>query len=370
MSVLVKKVNSMKYIDLRSDTVTKPTADMRRAMAEAEVGDDVYGEDPTLNRLERTAAQIMGKEAALFVASGTMGNLVAVLAHCERGVEAIVGDNAHIFYYEVGGASALGGVPLRTVPNLPNGMLDPDSVAHAIRTPNIHFPTTGLVCVENTHNRCGGVVLTVAQIKSIADVAHAAGAAVHMDGARIFNAAVALDVPVAALVADVDSVQFCLSKGLGAPVGSLVAGSAAFVAKARKLRKMVGGGMRQAGVLAAAGLIALTETPARLHEDHANARRLAEGLAETRGIEIDLTTVQTNIVVGELGEGLDADNFVAALRGEGLLINSMGGRIIRFVTHYDVSRDDMDAALGIIRRVAEGEQSIARKPMASVGGYA
>ena len=270
----------MRTIDLRSDTVTLPSPAMRRAMAEAPLGDDVYGEDPTVNRLEALAAERVGKEAALLVVSGTMGNLCALLAHCARGEEVIVGDQSHIYNYEAGGAAVLGGVAFHVVPTLPNGELPLSELAAAVRDPgDSHEAITRLICLENTHNRCGGVALAPAYMRDVQAFARARGLAVHLDGARLFNAAVAQRTDASSITQHVDSVQFCLSKGLAAPVGSIVAGDAAFVARARRIRKLVGGGMRQAGVLAAAGIVALEEMVERMAEDHANARMLAEGLA-------------------------------------------------------------------------------------------
>ena len=266
----------MPSIDLRSDTVTQPTDEMRRAMAEAEVGDDVYGEDPSINRLQDRAAELLGKEAGLLTASGTMSNLIASLTYCHRGDEIVMGDQAHMFWNESAGASALAGAQIRLVPNDSQGRIDPVDLERAIRPAgNIHTPSTTMVCLENTHNKCGGGVLTPEDTAKVASVAHAAGASVHLDGARIFNAAVALEVPVRELVKDVDDVSFCLSKGLSCPVGSVLCGSQEFIDQARKWRKMIGGGMRQAGVLAAAGLVALDGMIDRLAEDHANARQLA-----------------------------------------------------------------------------------------------
>lgn len=342
---------SERIIDLRSDTVTLPTPEMRRAMAEAEVGDDLFGEDPTVNRLERMAAERMGKEAAVFVASGTMGNLVSLLAWCRRGDEAIVGSEAHVLHYEVAGAAGLGGIQLRPVRNDDRGMMDPGEIEATIRGENIHFPRTALVCIENTHNRCGGAALTPEDTAAIADVAHRHGIPVHLDGARIFNAAVALGVPVTDLTKDVDSVSFCLSKGLSAPVGSLVCGSADFVARARKMRKMVGGGMRQAGVIAAAGIVALEAMVDRLAEDHENARLLAEGLASIPGIVIDPTKVQTNIVIFEVASTNWAD-FARRLRERGVLTTAIGYGRLRMNTHYGITRADIEEALERIRAVA------------------
>ncbi len=342
---------SERVIDLRSDTVTLPTPEMRRAMAEAEVGDDVFGEDPTVNRLERMAAERMGKEAAVFVASGTMGNLVSLLAWCGRGDEAIVGSEAHVLHYEVGGAAGLGGIQLRPVRNDERGMMDPAEIEATIRGENIHFPRTALVCIENTHNRCGGAALTPEDTAAIAEVAHRHGIPVHLDGARVFNAAVALDVPVTELTRDVDSVSVCLSKGLAAPVGSLVCGSADFVARARKMRKMVGGGMRQAGVIAAAGIVALETMVDRLAEDHENARLLAEGLASIPGIVIDPSKVQTNIVIFQVVSMNPAD-FARRLRERGVLTTAIGYGRLRMNTHYGITRADVEEALERVRAVA------------------
>ena len=277
----------MKIIDLRSDTVTHPTDAMRQAMFTAEVGDDVFGDDPTVNRLEAMAAQKMGKEAALFTASGTMSNLIAVLTHTQHGNEIILGSESHIFWYEVGGAAALGGVVMRTVPNDNNGQLALGDIEKAIRDKtNIHYPETTLLCLENTHNRCGGAVLTPEYTDSAVQLAHHHGLKVHLDGARIFNAAVALGVPVTELAGGADSVGFCLSKGLSAPIGSLLCGNKDFIDRARKRRKMLGGGMRQVGIIAAAGIVALETMIDRLAEDHANARKLAEGLRQINGITV------------------------------------------------------------------------------------
>ena len=339
-------------IDLRSDTLTTPTPAMRRAMAEAEVGDDQYGEDPTVNRLETLAADMLGQEAAVFVASGTMGNLCAVLAHCGRGDEVILGDQSHIFRYESGGAATLGGLPFHLIPNARDGGFDLDTLAAAIRPVRAGVPRTGLVCIENTHNRCGGVALAPARVAEIAAVAHDHGVPVHCDGARIFNAAAALDVDVRELTRPLDSVQFCVSKGLAAPVGSLIAGSAAFIQEARRYRKMVGGAMRQAGVIAAAGIVALTDMVARLPEDHVNARRLAEGLADIPGISIDLDTVQSNIVLLRLDDRImPAAEFAERLRAEGIRVSNYDTRGLRMVTHYQVSQADVDATIAAARRV-------------------
>jgi threonine aldolase len=339
-----------RIIDLRSDTVTKPTPAMREAMASADVGDDVFGEDPTVRRLESMAAELTGKEAAVFVASGTMGNLTCLLAHCQRGDEAIVGSEAHVLQYEVAGAAGLGGIQLRPIANDENGRLDLEEIAATMRVDNIHMPRTAAVCLENTHNRCGGAVLTAEYTSAVAQLAHRHGAVVHMDGARIFNASIALGRPVSELAADVDSITFCLSKGLSAPVGSLVCGPAEFVARARRARKAVGGGMRQAGVIAAAGVVALETMVERLADDHANARVLAEGLAKVPGVRIDPESVQTNIVVFAVDDGVA---FQRKLRNAGVLTTAFGPAKVRMVTHYGIERADVEEALEIARRAAE-----------------
>ena len=290
----------MRVVDLRSDTVTLPSPEMRKAMYEAELGDDVYGEDPTINLLEAKAAERFDKEAAVFVASGTMGNLVSVLAHTQRGDEIILGNKSHIFRSEAGGSSVLGGLSFHTIPNDDRGMLDPEDVRAAVRPIDPHMPRTALVCLENTQNACGGATLTQDDMHSVASVAREYGIGVHVDGARVFNASVALEAPVAELARDADSVTFCLSKGLSCPVGSVIVGSEDYIQEARRWRKMVGGSMRQAGVLAAAGVVALDSMVDRLAEDHANARKLSEGLAEIDGIDIDPDALPTNLVFFEI----------------------------------------------------------------------
>ena len=339
----------MQTIDLRSDTVTTPSPAMRSAMANAEVGDDVYGEDPTVNRLEQRAAELLGKDEALFVASGTMSNLVALLTHCGRGDEAIVGSEAHILHYEVAGAAGLGGIQLRQARNDERGRLDLDEVRALIRGVNVHNPNTRLVCLENTHNRCGGAAITATETDAVAEVAHAAGCAVHIDGARIFNAAVALGVPASDLARSADSIGFCLSKGLSAPVGSLLCGSHDFIERARRNRKMVGGGMRQAGILAAAGLVSLNEMIDRMEDDHVNARRLAQGLARLPGIGIDAASIESNIVIYEV-QARPVAEFLAAIRSQGVLAGSPGPGKVRMVTHYGIEAGDIDEALERIAR--------------------
>ena len=347
-------------IDLRSDTVTKPTPAMREAIARAEVGDDVYGEDPTINRLEALAAEMLGKEAALFVPSGTMGNLIAVLSHCGRGDEMILGSQNHIYLYEQGGSAALGGVHPRALPNEADGRLDLDAVVDAIRGDNEHYPISRLIAVENTHNRCGGRVLSVAYMDAVGDLAHGHGLQLHVDGARIWNAAVALDVAPARLLQNADSVSACLSKGLGAPVGSVVAGRGEFIRQARRMRKAVGGGMRQAGVIAAAGIYALTEMVDRLRDDHANAKMLAAGLAQLDGVSIDPATVETNIVAFDLTQPeLTPDEFIAALGGLGVRVGSMGGRRLRAVTNLHVTGDDIERALSALEVALQGRTAAA-----------
>jgi threonine aldolase len=345
----------MRIIELRSDTFTKPTPAMRTAMANAEVGDDQYGEDPTVNRLEKRAAEIVGKEAGVYVPSGMMGNLCGVLAQTERGDEVILGDLAHIVQNEMGAAFILGGLVPRLVPNR-DGLPSLEDLAGAVR-PQGMYPRTSLICLENSHNNCGGAVITRAQTKSVADFAHARGMRVHLDGARIFNAAAALGVDAKELVADVDTVQFCFSKGLAAPVGSILCGDGATVAKARRVRKLLGGAMRQAGVIAAAALIGLEEMRDRLVEDHRNAKRFAEGLAQLPGVRIDVRAVVTNIVSFEIDPTvMEAGAFQKACSEKGLRVSRYLGNSprLRAVTHVDLSRDDIDAALEIARGVLAG----------------
>lgn len=341
----------MKIIDLRSDTVTQPTEEMRRAMYQAEVGDDVFGEDPTINRLEELAAGMLGKEAALFTPSGTMSNLIAVMSQTRHGDEVIMGSEAHIFWNEAGGVAALGGVMVRTIENDEDGSLSPEEVQVAIRAANIHYPPTTLICLENTQNRCGGGVLTAEYTRRIADIAHGRGIRLHLDGARIFNAAVALGVEVSVLAAPADSVSFCISKGLSAPAGSLLCGSRELITRARKTRKMLGGGMRQAGVLAAAGIVALEKMVGRLAEDHVNAKRFARGLTEITGIWVEPERAKTNIVFFEPPEGLETAEFIRAMAERGLKFTYPGGRRVRAVTHRHISAEDIDEALGRIKEL-------------------
>ncbi|MEZ5428704.1 MAG: GntG family PLP-dependent aldolase [Pyrinomonadaceae bacterium] len=343
----------MTMIDLRSDTVTRPTAAMRRAMAEAEVGDDVYAEDPTVNRLQEKAAEIFGKEAALFVPTGSMGNQIAVKLHTRPGVEIIIEEKGHIFNYEMGAPAAVSGAMIRPVKSAgDDGMLSWAEIEPALHVDQPYYACpTGLICLENTHNFGGGSVMTAAQCASICDHAHELGIPVHLDGARIFNASAALGETVAELSEKTDSVQFCLSKGLGAPVGSMLLGTKDFIKEARVWRKRLGGGMRQVGVLAAAGLVALEESPARLHIDHENARRLAAGVAELPGVEIDAERVATNIVIFDItGTGKTSAEIVDQLKNRGILSIPFGPAI-RMVTHCDVSREDIETTLKNIREI-------------------
>lgn len=344
----------MESIDLRSDTVTLPTPTMREAMYSAEVGDDVFGEDPTTNRLEKMAAERMEKEAALLVPSGTMGNLVCTLTHCARGEEVILGDQSHMFYYEAGGMSALGGIHPHVVPNQSDGTMQLGDIEKAIRSDKIHFPRTRLICLENTHNRCNGSALTSEYIDSAAALAGRYGLLVHLDGARIFNAAVALGVDVKELTRNVDSLIFCLSKGLSAPVGSVVCGSGRFIAEARRTRKVLGGAMRQSGIIAAAGIIALEQMVQRLAEDHSNARRLAEGIARIPGLSIDPSKVQTNIIYFDLvNDRLAADEFITRVGKKGIKLLCTGPSRFRMVTHYGISSEDIDTTLAALGQVIE-----------------
>jgi len=339
-----------RIIDLRSDTVTLPSPEMRRAMAEAAVGDDVFGEDPTVRRLEAMAAERTAKEAGLYVASGTMSNLVAIMTHCGRGDEAIVGSESHIIQHEVASAAGVAGVQLRTVANGPRGGIDPRKMEGLIRGENVHNPRTSLLCLENTHNRRSGAAIPFEDIQELAEVAHGRGLRVHIDGARFFNAALALGTSVAALAAPADSIGFCLSKGLGAPVGSVLCGTAEFIGRARKNRKMLGGGMRQAGIIAAAGVYALEHMVDRLAEDHANARILAQGLAALPMIDLEAESIDSNIVI--FGVRGDVAGFVRAVKQEGVLTTSPGPGKVRMVTHYGIDRGDVEDALQRVQHAA------------------
>jgi threonine aldolase len=345
----------MDWIDLRSDTVTQPTPQMRTAMADAEVGDDVYGEDPTINRLEEMSASMMGKQAGVFVPSGTMGNLAAILAHCGRGDEIILGHLSHTFLFEAGGAAALGGVHPHLITNQPDGTMKLDEIEGAVRSDDPHFPISRLVVLENTHNRCGGVVMPVEYTKSVGDLAHRKGLEFHLDGARIFNAAAALGVNAADLAESNDSVTFCLSKGLGAPVGSVLCGSVEFIFKARRIRKQLGGGMRQAGVLAAAGIVALQTMVPRLPDDHTRASLLAEGLTQIPGLVLDPGTPFTNMVFLTLGDqiALSASQLAEGLKEKGILVGVTSERRFRLVTHYMIDDTGVNSALSAFKEVIQ-----------------
>ncbi len=337
-------------IDLRSDTVTKPTEEMRRAAYEAEVGDDVYQEDPTVIKLEEVAAEMLGKEAALFVTSGTQGNQIAVLTHCVPGNEVLLEADSHIFYYEGGAISAFAGVQTRTIHGI-RGEMNPEEVALAIRGEDIHVPETGLICLENTHNRAGGAVVSIENMSKIYDVAKTHHIPVHLDGARLFNAAVAHKHSLSEFTKYTTTVQVCLSKGLGAPVGSIIAGDKNFINKARKWRKRLGGGLRQVGVIAAPGLVALTTMVDRLAEDHENAQRLTTGLKNMSHLEV-INQVDTNIVLVDVAKkGITAQQYVETLAENGILAVPFGPTTVRFTTHYDVSTQQIDEALSIIQKL-------------------
>ncbi len=344
----------MEWIDLRSDTVTKPTPDMRKAMAEAEVGDDVFGEDPSINKLQEMAAEKMGKEAGLYVTSGTMGNLVAVLTHCNRGDEVILGNLCHTTLFEAGGIAALGGVHPFTIPNQQDGTLLQTDIINAIRKDDVHYPSSRLLMLENTHNRCGGVVLSPQYTNNVSNLAHANNLFIHMDGARIFNAAAALGVKVSELSNTVDSITFCLSKGLCAPVGSVLCGNTEFIRKARRIRKQLGGGMRQAGIIAAAGIVALQSMTDRLAEDHQSAKILAEGLSRVGGIILDDGSPHTNMIFGNLANhiSVDASQIAQLFKDKGILVGVTGQRRFRFVTHYWINDEMVRKIIQVWKEIA------------------
>ena len=341
-------------IDLRSDTVTLPTPSMREAIARAELGDDVYGEDPSVNRLQDTAAALMGKEAGLLVSSGTMGNLIAILAHCARGTKAIVGNQSHTYCYEAGGPSVLGGIMLAPIRNQDNGELDLDALGAEILTPlDDHFAMPSLVVMENTHNRCGGAPVKLSHLAEVRELAHRRNLPMHLDGARIFNAAIAMETSAKEIASYFETVTFCLSKGLACPVGSVLCGSKDFIARAHRIRKLLGGGMRQAGIIAAAGLIALDTMIDRLAEDHQNARALAQGLGLVAGINIRPVAQRTNMVHFDLdGDASHASKFAHAMKDRGVLISARESTSFRAVTHYGISRADMDRAVAAASEAA------------------
>lgn len=342
------------FIDLRSDTVSQPTSAMRRAMAQAEVGDDVYGEDPSVNKLQELAASMLNKEAAIFLPSGTMGNLAAVLAHCGRGDEVILGNLSHTFLYEAGGISALGGVHSCQLPNQADGTIALSDLQNAIRPDDAHFPVTRLIALENTHNRCGGVVLPFEYLRQVGELARRNKLLLHLDGARLFNAAGALGVSAAELSKPFDSVTFCLSKALCAPVGSLLCGSGEFIQRAHRLRKQLGGGMRQAGVLAAAGIVALETMVERLGEDHQRAAVLADGLREIPCLILDEGTPATNMIFLSLAEDApvaSAADAAAQLKKLGVLVGTVSSRRFRLVTHYWVDDEAVEKTFEAFRAV-------------------
>jgi threonine aldolase len=341
-----------KIIDLRSDTVTLPSDEMRQSIANADLGDDVFQEDPTINQLESKSSELFGKEAAIFVPSGTMGNLASILAHCDRGTEIILGDKSHTFLYEGGGISAFGGIHSRQLPNQDDGTLDVEEIKSAIRTENDHFPKTSAISLENTHNMCFGMPLSVEYINSVALIAKENGLKLHIDGARIFNAAVALNVAVKDLVENADSVTFCLSKGLAAPVGSVVCGGEKFIYQVRRNRKALGGGMRQAGILAAAGLLSLNLAESQLLEDHKNAKLLAEGIAQINGLTIDEKKVQTNIIYFGLNSPkLTGSQLVSKMDNRGIKFFEISSNRFRLVTHYGITRDDIEKTLEVLDKM-------------------
>ena len=342
----------MKKVDLRSDTITLPTKEMLDSISSAELGDDVFQEDPTVNRLEDLAATKFNKEAALFVPSGTMANLVAVLSHCQRGDEVILGDQAHTFLYEAGGISAFGGVHSRQIPNQEDGTLLLEDIKKSIRKEDVHFPPTRLICLENTHNRCLGMPLSVDYTNSVTEIAKNNSLSVHVDGARIFNAAVSLGVSVKELTENIDSVSFCLSKGLSAPAGSMLCGTKDFIHRARRNRKALGGGMRQAGVLAAAGLVALEKMTDRIIDDHKNARTLAAGISNINGIRINLERVKTNIIYFSLDHPkVGGALLLEKMAGKNIHFFELGPSWFRLVTHAGVSKDDVDDVVGEFERI-------------------
>lgn len=342
----------MEYIDLRSDTVTKPTPEMREAMAEAEVGDDVYRDDPTVNRLEELAAEMLGKEAALFVPSGTMGNLIALLVHCQRGDEVIVGNQSHIYLNEAGGMAALGGIQACAVQNQSDGILGLDDILASIRTEDVHHPITRLICLENTQNICGGVPLTPEYTRQVGELAHQNDLFLHIDGARIFNAAAAQNVSVKELVAPADSVMFCLSKGLAAPIGSMLVGTRKFIARGRHIRKMLGGAMRQVGIVAAAGIISLEKMTKRLSDDHARAKKMADGLRQINGLVVDPNSPFTNMVYLNLSSdlSLNALQVTEKMKNLGVLVDPENERRFRLVTHYWIDDAAVEKTVSAFRK--------------------
>ena len=340
----------MRTVDLRSDTTTLPTDEMRQAIAESELGDDVFQGDPTVNKLQDLAAQRMGKEAALLVPSGTMANLASILTHCGRGAEVILGNRAHTYKYEKGGISAYGSIHSTQIPNQDDGTMQLEDIRDAIRGIDDHFPVTKLICLENTHNVCGGAPLSVKYTKEVANLARAHNIKLHIDGARIFNAAVAQGVEVQELVKDADSISFCISKGLGAPVGSIICGSKDFIDQARGIRKGLGGGMRQAGIIAAAGIVALETMVDRLQEDHTNAKLLADGIADLPGVVLDPETIKTNIIYFDMDDNaIESADFLTVLAAKGIQFFDTGPRRFRMVTHYGITAEDIIYTINLFK---------------------
>jgi len=343
----------MELVDLRSDTVTKPTPEMREAMAAAEVGDDVYRDDPTVNRLELLAGEMLGKEAALFVPSGTMGNLIALLVHCQRGDEVILGEKSHIYLNEAGGMSALGGIQPCPIRNQSDGTLALDDILASIRTEDVHHPITRLLCLENTQNICGGIPLTLKYTRQVGELARKNNLSLHIDGARIFNAAVAQNISVKELVEPADSVMFCLSKGLASPIGSMLVGTRGFIARARHIRKMLGGGMRQVGVIAAAGIISLEKMTKRLGEDHARAKKLADGLRQVKGLAVDAGSPFTNMLYLNLSDEvkINSSEIIERMKKFGVILDAENMRRFRLVTHYWIDDAGVERTISGFREV-------------------
>ena len=342
----------MKIIDLRSDTVTLPTSEMMEAINTAILGDDVYMEDLSTIKLENMAAQIMGKESGLLVSSGTMGNLICNLVHCPRGTEVIMGHQSHTFIYESGGISSYGGIHSHQLKNNEDGTIEINDIKNAIRTEDIHFPVTSLICLENTHNKCHGHPLQIDYINKVCSLAHDNNIKVHMDGARLFNACAALNVSVDDIVKNVDSVTFCLSKGLSAPIGSVVCGSNDFIAEARRIRKSLGGGMRQSGIISAAGIVSLNNMIDRLKDDHANAKHLANFLSTLKGIELNLELVKTNIIYFNFNHpNMSSKDLVSHMKSKGIIFNNYNEKHCRLVTHHDISSDDIENVIDVFNKL-------------------
>ena len=342
----------MKTVDLRSDTVTLPTSEMMDAINAAALGDDVYVEDSATIQLEELAAEMLGKEAALLVSSGTMGNLISCLIHSPRGTEAIMGDKSHIFLYESGGISAYGGIHSHQLKNNFDGTIDIGMIKNAIRTSDIHFPRSSLICLENTHNKCHGFPLQLDYINSVCSLAHENNIKVHMDGARLFNACIALDQSADKITENIDSVTFCLSKGLASPIGSVICGSSDFISEARRIRKSIGGGMRQTGIISAAGIISLKKMIGRLKYDHENARYLANNLESLKGIELDTSLIQTNMIFFNFNHSeMSSLDLVKYMKSHGILFNDYNGKHCRLVLHHGISRDDIEKVIDVFNKL-------------------